>query len=319
MKRRFTACCMVLCVLLSVFWGCSSEYGTNEYGGEESVSEGYDYQIYCINKSQTGLATWGYNVSKERYALDDAIDEVFEAILSEPQVNGYSCAVPETIKEMSYTISGNIAKINVDENYGELDNLGKLFFKAALVMTLTQVDGIEYVYMTMNGLPLTDSTGNNPGYLSANSFIMYDDESTNKGNKVYTTIYYPNENGNGLTTESDYYVYSEQQNLAEYVIEMIRKSFEERGAISDAESIKADNVFVKDGVCYVDFDSKINAAGFTGINAEVILYAIVNSLSELDGVAGVQITIDGRADVMFREEISLEQIFKMNRNLIGGK
>lgn len=65
----------------------------------------------------------------------------------------------------------------------------------------------------------------------------------------------------------------------------------------DAKSVfpsgtKILNVTVTDGVCYVNLDSAFLKTP-TGINSNVVLYAIVNSLTELDNINKVQILVDG--------------------------
>ncbi|MBQ9701132.1 MAG: GerMN domain-containing protein, partial [Lachnospiraceae bacterium] len=76
------------------------------------------------------------------------------------------------------------------------------------------------------------------------------------------------------------------------------------------------NAYTKNGICYVDFNEKINDKGFVGVKADTMLYAVVNSLSELNNVTGVKISINGKDDVLFRGEIGIEGIFHMNLDII---
>ena len=57
-------------------------------------------------------------------------------------------------------------------------------------------------------------------------------------------------------------------------------------------STKILGVSIVEGVCYVNLDSAFLKTP-TGINSNVVLYAIVNSLTELDNINKVQILVDG--------------------------
>ena len=52
------------------------------------------------------------------------------------------------------------------------------------------------------------------------------------------------------------------------------------------------------------------------IDEDVVIYSIVDSLFEQDGVESVQISVNGSSDMVYREQISLDQNFKENEALI---
>ena len=49
----------------------------------------------------------------------------------------------------------------------------------------------------------------------------------------------------------------------------------------------------------------------------VTIYALVNSLAELDSVQRVQIAVDGSQTVMLRDAVSLDTLFEENPELIA--
>ena len=84
-------------------------------------------------------------------------------------------------------------------------------------------------------------------------------------------------------------------------------------------SIKNDVIviknFEKDGICYVNLDS----AFLTPVNqvtSDVTIYSITNSLVELSNINKVQISIDGKKDVKFRDKYNLTTIFERNLQLL---
>ena len=75
------------------------------------------------------------------------------------------------------------------------------------------------------------------------------------------------------------------------------------------------NVTVKDGICYVNFNSAFLTQPYS-VSAEATIYSIVNSLSELTGVNKVQISIEGDSSVIYKETISLTTPFERNLDLV---
>lgn len=319
-KRRIISGCLVTAVSLIplAIIGCSQEENKDITENTSQMSD-FDYQIYCVNEEGTGLEQWGYNISDAEMALDNVVNKVFAAFVDEPEIDGASSAMPDTIKKVTCVVEENIAKINVDKYYDKLDSLTQLYMRAALALTLTQIDGIDYVYITVKGQPLTDSEGKVVGYLSEKDFAVYDQGGFTSENEIYMSLYYPNESGDGLITERSLHVLEAGENPVMYILERLRESIAKSGIAGIPESTVVDNVYIKDGICYVNFDDSINDDKYIGIEPEVMLYSIVNSITDLSNISGVQITINGGTDILFRGEINLDRIFRLNLNYMEKK
>ena len=74
-------------------------------------------------------------------------------------------------------------------------------------------------------------------------------------------------------------------------------------------------VSVNDNICYVNFDAGFLEA-IPGEDVYVSIYSVVNTLCELQNVNRVQITINGKQDIMLRDVVSLNTVFEMNLNYI---
>ena len=72
------------------------------------------------------------------------------------------------------------------------------------------------------------------------------------------------------------------------------------------KNTKVLNVSLTDNTCYVNLDSGF-ISGDTDVAEYIPIYAIVDSLTELQTVNKVQITVNGSADVTYRNVISLAQ------------
>ena len=53
------------------------------------------------------------------------------------------------------------------------------------------------------------------------------------------------------------------------------------------------------------------------VNEYLPIYAIVDSLAEMTNITRVQIMVNGSQNVMFRDVVSLNNTFEVNRDYIG--
>lgn len=297
--------------------GCGEEELGDIPEKAEDDNEKSDYYIYCIDESGTGLTTWGYGISDKNQSDTDIVSELICAFEAAPEKNGCTSAKSEKIKKIEFDISDGVLKIEVDKNYLKLDSLAQLFFRASLVLTMTQVEGVSYVYMTVNGQPMTDSQGNVIGYMNSESFALYDGSLNSSGTKRYFTVYYANEKGDKLKESREEYIYDGSQAPEMFALMLLKQSPSEEGLRRTIpENMQIENVFTKDGICYVNLGSNINELMYEVADAQVMFYSMVNTLTEIDGVTKVQFMIEGDCDVLFRDEISLDRTYTVNLDII---
>ena len=72
---------------------------------------------------------------------------------------------------------------------------------------------------------------------------------------------------------------------------------------------------MKDGTCYVNFDNTF-LTQTCPVSSEVTIYSITNSLAEQPGINKVQISINGDANVNYKENINLSTFFERNLGLL---
>ena len=147
---------------------------------------------------------------------------------------------------------------------------------------------------------------------------MYDNTTAAVTSDFYVRLYYANDAGNKLVARDETYTYDRSMSPEMFVLELLRingMNYDDINITIPKESV-VNNAYTKNGICYVDFSKKINNKGFVGLKSDIMLYAVVNSLMELKNVTGVKISIDGRDDVLFRNEIELNQIFHTNLDII---
>ena len=72
---------------------------------------------------------------------------------------------------------------------------------------------------------------------------------------------------------------------------------------------------VVDGVCYVNLSDSFRNQN-AEVNEEIVLYSIVNSLSEVQGVSKVQISINGSTDGKLRFSYDLAKLYERDMNYL---
>ena len=75
------------------------------------------------------------------------------------------------------------------------------------------------------------------------------------------------------------------------------------------------SVTVVDGVCYVNLDETFQNQDYS-IQEPVVIYSIVDSLTELPGVQKVQISVNGDTNMVYRDKMSLTTLYERNMDLV---
>ena len=93
---------------------------------------------------------------------------------------------------------------------------------------------------------------------------------------------------------------------------LIQGPFEDEYFRTLPANLQVISISVKDKICYVNFDSSFLTDALS-IDGNLIVYSIVNSLTELPDVQRVQIMVDGDSNIVFRD-ISLSSPLERNLN-----
>ena len=300
MKKRFTALCLILC-LLSLMTACGRE------------SESADFYLYYLNMNYTGIVPVEYEM--EAQDAEGQVREALHMLSSETKSVDYMKTIPEAVKVEDFRLdNGTLA----------------MYFNAAYTRNLKQrLDhrrpdhnlrvsfklGVDSITFYVAGNPLQDSTGQLVGAMDSNSFI--DDFGQESESLLTTTLtlYYASADGQSLIREQREVHYSSNTPLERLALEYLMQKPETEGAQSVFPSgTKLISVSVSDGVCYVNLDNTfLNRSG--NISENVAIYSIVNSLTELDQVSRVQLLFNGGEDSLALSGISQPQNNLYEKNL----
>ena len=304
MKHKKVFCLLVFVLLLFAV-GC----------GEKEVSaEGKDrYSIYYLNREETKIAEFAYYTeTKEPIKV---LGELLQVLAQTPQKVGYH----ETISNFlvtAFSINDDVVQISVDEDYKDLSPTTEVLTRAAIVRTLTQIEGISYVSMKMGDKELTDHTGAVINAMKADQFVDNAGNEINTYENVELTLYFAAENGKHLRKAVRSVEYNSNISLERVVIENLISGPIGEGVYPTINpNTKLISVAVKDKICYVNLSEDFLNQQYS-ILPELTVYSLVNSLIELNGVNKVQISIDGNVNAVFRDVISLSSPFERNLDIL---
>ena len=187
----------------------------------------------------------------------------------------------------------------------------EILCRASLVKTLTQVEGVDFVSIYTAEQPLMDTRGIPVGAMSDGDFID-NISNINSFEKTELYLYFADSTGQKLVKERREVVHNVNTSMEKLVIEELIEGPGRPGINPTLPpETKLLNVSVNENVCYINFDSSFLNNSLS-VEDSIPIYSIVNSLAEMTNVNKVQIAVNGSLDVMFRDSISLNQMFERN-------
>lgn len=300
---------LVLFTLL--LWGTCFLVGC---GKREQENNEKSIEIYYLNKEETKIGNESYSMQAE--TMEKQIDELLHVLAQTPENAEYKAPISSSITVLDAVEDAGQLTLIVDESYRNLSAITEVLTRAALVRTLTQIPGIDYISMKIREEPLADQSGNPIGVMTADMFIDNAGKEINAYEKARLTLYFTDESGTKLVETTRSVVYNSNISMEKLVVEqLIIGPMNDSAYPTINPETKVNNVTVKDGICYVNLNDSF-LTQITNVTSDVTIYSITNSLVELPNVNKVQISINGDTDGMYREKIPFSTIFERNLELL---
>lgn len=302
MKKIRLLCLLLVCVLLA---GC----GVNKK--QETVS---GTKIYYLNNDGNKIESIDYKVKST--TVEDIVKEFLTCFRTLPKDSEYQLALPENVLLVSHEIDGNQLILYFDESYETMDVTREVLARAALVRTMIQVKGIDCISFYVNDKPLRDAKGEYVGLMTEDSFVENVGQQINAIVEQKLILYYPSFDGKSLAPIKKKVHTSSNVSSEKMVIEHLMEG-DSKGAYQSPipEGTKLISVSTVDGVCFVNFDDGFLMQNYA-IEEPIIIYSIVDSLCELPNVNRVQISVNGKTNIVYRENYSLEELYERNLDLL---
>lgn len=284
--------------------GCRKQQQVDESG----------YRIWYINQDETCLKYENKELqSKNEEGL---LREMMEVMRETPTDDELKPVIPEDVTLLDFDFEHNQLYLDFSPEYKKMPKVYEVLCRAAIVRTMGQIDGVEYVDFQVNGEPLTDLEGKEIGLMNEDQFIENAGEEINAYKTADLTLYFANKAGDKLVEQRVAMEYNSNISLEKLIVEQLIAGPPFEGAYPTIPSeTKLLNISIKDKICYVNLDEGFLGTGYNVIES-IPVYSIVNSLIENTDAQKVQISINGESNRMFRESINFDTIFEKNEGLI---
>lgn len=303
--KRLVAAALVLALLFG--GGC----GRRDAEIDENMIV---YGVYFLNSEETKVLA--VETAVARGDISTELSGLIAMMQKKPEDVSLHAALDYDFGVNSVVLSGEQVIVNFDERYLDMKPTTAVLIRAAIVRTLTQVEGVACVSFQINGQPLTDSAGNPLGILTADMFVDNAGTEINAYETTTLTLYFANEAGDMLVSEKREVEFNSNIALERIVVDQVLAGPQKRdvGPTVNPET-GIISVSIKDGICYVNLDQNFLTQVYN-VTSEVTIYSIVNSLVEIGGINQVQLMVEGESGLMYREKISLNTLFERNLELI---
>lgn len=287
--------------------------------------------IGCSNNKE-GTAMNIYYLDPEGYSLvqaeyfriaDDpekAVDEILYALQNHVDIKEYQTTIPTTVEILEIGLKENILELTFDESYLELPKSIDVLLRASVVQTMVQLQEIDYVSFYVGEEPLKDSSGKAIGMMCAEDFAQNTGSSLKSYQETDLDLYFANKDGTKLVLKKKTNIhYNINTSIEKLVVEQLREGTNtNEKSVSIPSTVKILGVSVKDGICYVNFDSTFLTDGYNQ-KPEVTIYSIVNSIIKNGNVTKVQILVDGSSDVKYKGAVDLSEPLEWREDLLEEK
>lgn len=284
-------------------------------GNRQQEQEGTAYKIYYVNNEETKIVEREYVSGTTDGRL--LMEELLEQLTHISEKMDYETLLGKEISVEGHTLDNGLLTLDFGESYHNLKGTREILVRASIVRTLTQIPDVERMAFTVRGEQLTDAAGAAVGVMAADTFIENAGNEINAYEKVDLKLYFANETGDSLVEENRRnVVYNSNISLEKLVVEKLVEGPTTEGAYPTVNpTTKIVSVNVKDGTCYVDLNNDFLSQPYN-VASDVTIYSITNSLVELSNVNRVQISVNGESNISYRENISLNNVFERNLDIL---
>ena len=310
--RRLIAIVMVLVMLLLSGYALM---GCNISG---DPGEG-DYEIFYYDSTNNEVIASLRDINIVSDSSSAGKTELAYALyeeMQEPQGEGVVSIIPKELEFDGFVIEGNVLSMYFGTEYMLMDNVTEILFRAAVVKTMDQISGIDYIKFFIGENPLTNAQGQAIGLMRAQDYIVEISDILLNINTQDVTVYYSNLSGDRLVGETKKIAYSAQKSIEQAIIEQLISGPDSEDCIASLPSnLKLIDVTTRNGVAYVNFDGAF-LDSLVNVSSAVSFYSVVNTLCSLPNIRHVQILVNGSSDYVFRENFNLAEIYDRNLDII---
>lgn len=272
-------------------------------------------KIYYVDAKGNQIESWNSEIKANTMDTDEAVGVLIEELSKKIVTSKAQAAISEPVKLKKFSVEEDEVKLDFFAEYDQLGRIDEVLHRAAIVRTLTQLKKINYVSFSVEGQPITDHLGNKIGKMKSEDFIYDIGNEMNTYKQYEIKLYFANEANDKLVPVYRAVAYNSSASLEKMAVEQIiagPNNNQVRPTI--APGTKVNNLSIKDGVCHIDFSEEFLSEPFE-VDPELVIYSIVDTVTEFPEVKSVQIKVDGQTDFIFRD-FQITGLYERNTDLI---
>ena len=287
---------------------------TMSLSGCKSNEEIEGYHIEYLNNTKDAIVKVPYE--PQSVEKIDLIEEFLILLWSDSGSIDYRKPIPNNVELVNYSLDGAMLTLWLDEDYYQMEQVEKVLCCAAVVRTMTQIDGVDCVTFYVGDSQLMDAQGNLIGTLYPDNFVENPGATINSIQNTNLTLYFANMDGDALIAETRNVHYSSNMSMEKVVMEQLLDGPDTTGLKSAIPSgTKLVSVSTVDGTCYVNLDSGFKNQDYT-VKEPIVIYSIVNSLLEQANISQVQISVNGDTSGVYRDSYKLSEFYVRNLDIV---
>lgn len=259
--------------------------------------------IYFLSADKSSLLPESRAVNADN--ADDLCRAAIDEMIKGPSDKKHAPVIDKNVKLSSIKNNGGKVTVDFSDEYRDAG----LLTTYAVVKTLCQLPGISAVCVTCSG---KDLFGN--GFITGDEINLASDDDCATG----IDLYFADADKSKLIKEYRRVNITDKQPVEQYIVAELIKGPKNKNC---ERLLSADtgilSVETTDGTCYVNFKQDFIAKNSAQDElARLIIYSVVNSLTERDDVNNVQFLVDGKKTASFNG-IKFDDLFYRNDSLIA--
>lgn len=288
-------------------------------GEEEGEGAERTYQLYYVNMDGNGITPEEYKAHSPSQDTVKNIEELLKKLQTAGGDGNYKSPLQAGEDIPDFQLKETQLSVHFSAAYSGRDVLEEILARAAIVKTLCQVQGVDYVEFYVEDQPLMLS-GSSVGLMNEDSFLEGLNEDTFEQRKE-VILYFADSSGKKLREVTTEMTYNAAQPLAKMLVEkliagpemLVEKEPELLPVIP--ENTVLNSVTIRDNICYLDFSGAFEELS-GAVSSDVAVYAIVNTLCELPNVNKVQFTIEGEQQDTYGDTEHFTSPFERNLDIV---
>lgn len=281
-----------------------SDYGSVKYNGE----------LYFFNDSATAIVAENREIKyRDKQGLAES---VIEELMKGPTDGKHLRIIEKKARLISVNgvETGNVI-VNFSREFITGDNTKDILAVYAVVKSLCVTEIIDSVKVVIEGKDIETGDGSIIGYLTNQDINLQTDTYNSEMREV--TLYFPKKDSQKLIREVRSIKVTDQQPIAQYIInELIKGTDNEELSQALSKDTVLLSVETSDNICFVNFKSNfLDKNSGSAEKEKMTVFAIVDSLTELDTIERVQFLMDGKKVDTFGN-INIGSMFGRDESII---